>query len=63
MAVNPASRFKPLRISPPLLIVILRESGVSSIPEPSRLIMECSGILGRPVEPGDDSRYFRRTAL
>jgi hypothetical protein len=33
---------------------MLRESGASSIPEASRLNMYASGILGRPVKPGDD---------
>jgi hypothetical protein len=33
-------------------------SGRSSIPETSRLTMTVSGILGRPVEPGDDSGGF-----
>jgi hypothetical protein len=34
--------------------VMLRESGASSIPEASRLSTTVSGILDRPVEPGDD---------
>jgi hypothetical protein len=34
--------------------VILRESGGSSTPQPVGSIINVSGILGRPVKPGDD---------
>jgi hypothetical protein len=34
--------------------VIAREGERSSIPEISRLKTAISGILGRPVKPGDD---------
>jgi len=33
---------------------MLRESGASSIPEASRMNADVSGILERPVKPGDD---------
>ena len=35
-------------------LVILRESGGSSTPRPFDSIATASGILGRPVKPGDD---------
>jgi hypothetical protein len=35
--------------------VMLRESGASSIPEASRCNSPVSGILDRPVKPGDDT--------
>jgi hypothetical protein len=35
--------------------VIARESGRSSIPEAYRQNTNVSGILGRPVKPGDDT--------
>jgi hypothetical protein len=41
--------------------VMLRESGASSIPEASRLSTAVSGILGRPVEPGDDTVMLLNT--
>jgi hypothetical protein len=34
--------------------VILRESGVSSTPQLLGFIVNASGILDRPVKPGDD---------
>jgi hypothetical protein len=36
--------------------VILRESGVSSTLRLLGFIINVSGILGRPVKPGDDNR-------
>jgi hypothetical protein len=50
--------------------VIAREGGRSCIPETSRLNTAGSGILGRPVKPGDDigvskfrSRKARRATI
>jgi hypothetical protein len=40
----------------PQKVVILRESGGSSTLRPFGSITDVSGILGRPVKPGDDSR-------
>jgi hypothetical protein len=37
--------------------VMLRAGGASSIPETSRLNTGGSGILDRPVKPGDDIEY------
>jgi hypothetical protein len=37
--------------------VMPRESGASSIPEASRVSTNASGILDRPVKPGDDIEY------
>jgi len=34
---------------------MLRESGASSTPRPIDSITAVSGILGRPVKPGDDN--------
>jgi hypothetical protein len=34
-----------------------RESGASSTPRPIGSIAGVSGILGRPVKPGDDTDY------
>jgi hypothetical protein len=43
--------------------VMPRESGASSIPEASRLTTAVSGILGRPVEPGDDTEMLFDTRI
>jgi hypothetical protein len=37
-------------------VVMPRACGASSAPRPLRSCMDVSGILGRPVEPGDDDR-------
>jgi hypothetical protein len=42
-------------VAVPQQVVILRESGVSSTPLPIASIVDVSGILDRPVKPGDDS--------
>ena len=39
----------------PLTVVIPRACGVSSTPKLLGFIINVSGILGRPVKPGDDS--------
>jgi hypothetical protein len=39
----------------PQMVVILRESGVSSTLRLLDSIIGASGILDRPVKPGDDS--------
>src|SRR5438105_8948615 len=38
-------------------VVIPREGGGSSIPEPFRNHIKPHGVLGRPAKPGDDRRY------
>ena len=39
----------------PMLAVIVRESGRSSIPKTAMIEAIWPGVLDRPVEPGDDS--------
>src|SRR6202035_602978 len=41
------------------LTVILRESGGTQYAAAPRLITTASGILGRPVKPGDDGLWLR----
>jgi hypothetical protein len=56
---NVKPRLGRVRVKPS--VVIARESGRSSTPRPSGSSTAVSGILGRPVEPGDDSgsRHYR----
>ena len=49
------------RRRPPSAIVIPRAGGESSTPRPLGSITAVSGMLDRPVKPGDDSECCRRT--